>query len=135
MPLSAENSTLSTSNSFRSSFSDGSRVFTSRVNGEPLHRQAERLSELFPLLRELLQTTNVGAELTYRYLGTKESYTIDIRAATGARENDFFQLDPLLIKIDADDPQKNQGLAIDIKYWDSNGNTYHASSELHFTFE
>ena len=107
----------------------------SRVNGEPLHRQAERLSELFPLLRELLQTTNVGAELTYRYLGTKESYTIDIRAATGARENDFFQLDPLLIKIDADDPQKNQGLAIDIKYWDSNGNTYHASSELHFTFE
>ena len=30
-------------------------------------------------LRELVQTKNIGAELTYRYLGTDESYTIDIR--------------------------------------------------------
>ncbi len=107
----------------------------SRVNGEPLHRQAEQLRELFPLLRELVQTKNIGAELTYRYLGTEEDYTIDIRTATGARENDFFQLDPLLFNIDADNPQKNKGIAIAIKYWDSNGNTYRAHSELHFTFD
>ncbi len=107
----------------------------SRVNGEPLHRQAERLGELFTLLRELVQTKNVSAELTYRYLGTEESYAIDIRQETGAVEDEFFQLDPLLFTIDADDPQKNKGIAVEIKYWDSNGNTYHASSELHFTFE
>jgi len=107
----------------------------SRVNGEPLHRQADKLDELFGLLRELVQTKNVSAELTYRYLGTEESYLIDISKETGAVENEFFQLDPLLFTIDADDPQKNKGIAIEIKYGDSNGNTYHASSELHFTFE
>lgn len=107
----------------------------SRVNGKPLHRQAERLSELFPLLQELVQTKNIGAELTYRYLGTDERYTIDIRQETGALENEFFQLEPLLFSVDADDPQKNKGIAIEIKYWDNNGNTYYANSELHFTFE
>ena len=107
----------------------------SRINDVPLHRQAENLDELFVLLRELVQTKNVGAELTYRYLGAEDAYTIDILRETGVQADEFFQLEPLLFSIDADDPQKNKGIAIDINYWDNNGNTYNASGELHFTFE
>ena len=107
----------------------------SRINGVPLHRQAENLGELFALLRDLVQTKNVGAELAYRYLGAEEEYVIDILRETGVQADEFFQLEPLLFSIDADDPQKNKGIAIDINYWDSNGNTYSASGELHFTFD
>lgn len=106
----------------------------SRVNGKPLHRQAEQLNELFILLRELVQTKNIGAELTYRYLGAAAGHTIDIHRELNVGEGEFFQLSPLLFTIDADDPEKNKGIIIEIKYWDSNGNTYHASGEIHFTF-
>ena len=107
----------------------------SRVNGLPLHRQAEDLDELFNVLQELVETKNVGATLSYRYLGTEDSYSIDLwHQAQFDQQRATFNLEPLVFDIDPDDARKNRGLAITIKYWDNNANTYQAHGELNFVF-
>lgn len=107
----------------------------SRVNGLPLHRQAEDLDELFNVLQDLVETKNVGATLSYNYLGTEDTFSIDLwHEAKFDQQWATFNLDPLVFDIDPYDEQKNRGLAITIEYWDNNANTYQAHGELNFIF-
>ena len=105
----------------------------SRVNGAPLHRQAEDLDELFILLQDLVETKNVGATLSYHYLGAEDTFSIDLwHEAEFDQQRATFNLEPLVFDIDPDDMR--EGLAITIKYWDNNANTYQARGELKFVF-
>lgn len=106
----------------------------SKIAGAPLHRQAEEVDELFYLLRELVQTENIGADLSYRYLDTETKYTINVWEEVDFDVTDFFQLEPLLFTIDRDDPEKSAGIEVEIRYWDNNDNGYHARGALGFDF-